>query len=136
MRSLFCYSEYVYKKLDPILDELKLENPYSDVHDVAVIQRNNWMMYGSKKPHGEPYKLTKIYQMDTDPDNIFRILHFKHEVPVHVGNGAVDDPVLLIVLNDIRSDDGDFIALVNDSSPDDLPLLRESLDHNTQCQKQ
>ena len=67
------FREYVYKKLDPILDELKLENPYSDVHDVAVIQRNNWMMYGSKKPHGEPYKLTKIYQMETDPDNISEI---------------------------------------------------------------
>jgi P4 family phage/plasmid primase-like protien len=45
-----------------ILDKLNLKNSYDDVFDEAVIERNNWQMYGSKKPNCERYKITKIFK--------------------------------------------------------------------------
>jgi len=37
--------------------------------DKAVVSSNGWFLYGSKKPNGELYKLTKIYNWDLE--NIF-----------------------------------------------------------------
>lgn len=36
-------------------------NSYDDIFDVAVLGRNNWCMYGSKKHNGKLYRLTAIY---------------------------------------------------------------------------
>ena len=58
--------EYVFKNLGPIMDDMNLTNSYSDVVDIAVIDRNNWMMYGSSKPNSEPYKITHIFKVFTD----------------------------------------------------------------------
>lgn len=41
-----------------------LINTYDDIIDEAVIERNNWQMYGSKKPNCERYKITKIYNVN------------------------------------------------------------------------
>jgi P4 family phage/plasmid primase-like protien len=43
---------------------LGLANRVEDVVDEAVIERNNWMMYGSKKgqPDAEPYLVTRRYR--------------------------------------------------------------------------
>lgn len=41
---------------------LPLLNKIEDVVDEAVIERNNWLMYGSKKPGGEAYKVTRVYR--------------------------------------------------------------------------
>jgi hypothetical protein len=45
-----------------VLRPLALTNRVEDVVDEAVIERNNWMMYGSKKPNGEPYAVTRRYR--------------------------------------------------------------------------
>ena len=34
--------------------------------DEAIIFKNSWFLYGSKKPDGQTYKLTKIYNNDLD----------------------------------------------------------------------
>jgi P4 family phage/plasmid primase-like protien len=47
--------------LTDALRTLALANRMEDVVDEAVIERNNWMMYGSKKPHGEAYVVTRAY---------------------------------------------------------------------------
>ena len=47
--------------LAKVLKPLGLANPIEDVVDEAVIERNNWMMYGSKKPGKEPYLVTRRY---------------------------------------------------------------------------
>lgn len=40
-------------------------NSYDDIYDVAVIDRNNWFMYGSKKPDEDyPWVVSKIYDGD------------------------------------------------------------------------
>jgi len=47
--------------LPSILNNIQLQNPYDDVLDEAVINKNNWIMYGSKKPNLEPYKVTNVF---------------------------------------------------------------------------
>jgi hypothetical protein len=53
--------EDVLGPLSAILGPLNLANQIEDVVDEAVIERNNWMMYGSKKPGGEPYAVTRRF---------------------------------------------------------------------------
>ena len=50
----------VLEKIDSVLGNLNLKNAYTDVVDEAVISRNNWQMYGSKKPNCEAYIVTSI----------------------------------------------------------------------------
>lgn len=59
--------------LEPIQEALKdlgLSNPITDVVDEAVIERNNWQMYGSKKPHLEKYVVTQIYEFNKTSGDI------------------------------------------------------------------
>jgi P4 family phage/plasmid primase-like protien len=55
---------------DPRFDELykkyNILNGKEDILDKAVIYKNNWQMYGSKKPQCEAYKITKIYTLNKD----------------------------------------------------------------------
>jgi len=50
-------------KKDNILSHLDLENSIDDVFDKAVIERNNWLLYGSGKDSNieNLYQLSKIY---------------------------------------------------------------------------
>lgn len=42
-------------------------NSYADIYDEAVIYRNNWFMYGSKKPEeGDAWTVSKIYNNKTE----------------------------------------------------------------------
>lgn len=50
----------ILKDIGKILDKLELVNGYEDVVDEAVIQRNNWLMYGSRKPNCEKYDIIRI----------------------------------------------------------------------------
>jgi len=43
------------------LEEIAPVNRSDDVVDRAVIESNNWIMYGSKKPTSEPYTVTHSY---------------------------------------------------------------------------
>lgn len=45
-------------KFSNILKELNTLNDIDDIFDERVIDKNNWQMYGSKKPNSEPYKVT------------------------------------------------------------------------------
>lgn len=52
----------VMKQLGKLFEEMGATNKVDDIVDEAVIERNNWLMYGSKKPNGEPYKLTRVFE--------------------------------------------------------------------------
>lgn len=54
--------------LSEVFKPLNLYNKVEDVVDEAVIERNNWMMYGSKKPGGEPYAVTRRYRYTYSPE--------------------------------------------------------------------
>lgn len=44
-------------------------SPIEDIIDISVIEKNGWMMYGSKKPDGFQYRLTGIWNQSSF-DNI------------------------------------------------------------------
>ncbi len=56
----FVLRERVMPKVAEALAHLPLKNPIEDVIDEAVIERNNWQMLGSKKPHCERYSVTRV----------------------------------------------------------------------------
>ena len=59
-----------------ILDDLCLENTPDNVLDEAITSgRNNWMMYGSRKPNNKAYELTYYYKItiDTSDEGIHKI---------------------------------------------------------------
>ena len=47
-----------------IFKDIGVSNSIDDIYDKCVIDRNNWQMYGSMKPGGVPYQLTKRYSHD------------------------------------------------------------------------
>lgn len=51
----------VLKEFELLFNHLELQNNYEDVIDEAVIERNNWQMYGSKKPNCEKYSIVNIF---------------------------------------------------------------------------
>ena len=47
-----------------LLKSINVKNPTDDVFDIAVIERNNWQMFGSRKPNNQCYALTNIYKLN------------------------------------------------------------------------
>lgn len=47
-----------------IFSGLPLCNTYENIIDQAIIDKNNWQMYGSQKPESEAYGVTYIYTFD------------------------------------------------------------------------
>ena len=39
-------------------------NPIEDIFDACVIEKNGWLLYGSKKPEGEPYVVTSVLKYE------------------------------------------------------------------------
>jgi P4 family phage/plasmid primase-like protien len=63
-----------------LFDNLGLLNKTEDIVDKAVIETNNWMMYGSCKPGTPPYLLTQIFNYELkDQDTSKYDNEFIHE---------------------------------------------------------
>jgi P4 family phage/plasmid primase-like protien len=60
-------------QLADAMGPLGLANRIEEVVDEAVIERNNWMMYGSRKPHAEAYDVTRRYRYDTRTGGVERV---------------------------------------------------------------
>ena len=56
----------VYKNCGSILDKHGFDNTYADIFDRAVIDRNNWQMYGSTKPGQPPYLVKRVIRVFGD----------------------------------------------------------------------
>ena len=56
--------ENILNQLETLFSNINCTNTIEDIFDEAVIHRNNWQMYGSKKPACEAYKITKIYSIN------------------------------------------------------------------------
>lgn len=71
------------KMIDVLTDtwsDMPITNTWDDVLDSAIsCGHNNWQMYGSRKPHHEPYKLTHIYNVTYDADDNEPI---RKEIPI------------------------------------------------------
>ena len=53
-----------------LFDRLPLTNEVDDIVDKAVIEANNWLMYGSMKPNSPKYLLSRIYNRDLETQDI------------------------------------------------------------------
>jgi P4 family phage/plasmid primase-like protien len=60
----------VMKDLGTLFEEMGATNKVEDIVDEAVIERNNWLMYGSKKPGGEAYELTRVFELTVSDGTI------------------------------------------------------------------
>lgn len=56
------------KTLEKIMKAMKTTNKIEDIFDEQVIYKNNWQMYGSKKPNSEPYRVTHHWSYKTETD--------------------------------------------------------------------
>lgn len=52
----------VLAQASAMLEGLKVCNTYEDIIDEAIIEKNNWQIYGSSKPDCKPYTVTRVYQ--------------------------------------------------------------------------
>lgn len=60
----------ILDKIQESWGELPIVNTWNDVFDEGISKgHTNWQMYGSRKPHHEPYKLTKVYNISVDEDD-------------------------------------------------------------------
>lgn len=64
--------EKVLSDIQEILKDLPITNNVHDIVDEAVIERNNWQMYGSKKPHLAKYTVTSIYNYNSSTDQLIQ----------------------------------------------------------------
>lgn len=96
-----------------IFDDIELlKNDVRDIYDEAVIIKNGWMMYGSKKEDGDVYRLTHIFDNDLKE--------------------YIDDkkfnPLQLINLLSIRKyNENESIKYRNEDEIDDYGLFEEKL---------
>lgn len=59
--------ERTFDKIGDILQNCKYTNCASDIYDIAAIEKNNWMMYGSQKPDEDnPWLVSKIVTIEND----------------------------------------------------------------------
>lgn len=56
-----------------IFEGMSLINPYEDIVDQAIIDKNNWQMYGSRKPDCEAYRVTAVYHFDRRERTLTRL---------------------------------------------------------------
>jgi P4 family phage/plasmid primase-like protien len=60
------FQHLVRKKIldqaDVMLEGLKVCNTYEDIVDQAIIDKNNWQIYGSSKPDCKSYTVTRVYR--------------------------------------------------------------------------
>ena len=99
----------VLPRLSEVLSDLDLANGIEDVVDASIIDRNNWLMVGSKKPHGEPYKVSRVVRFDLASEEVCDVLLPERDIRSLPKNSDVDYIDLLSIRNKydetpIRSD--------------------------------
>lgn len=70
----FLIRKLVLSECDKIFGDLGIINSYDNMIDEAVIEKNNWQMYGSKKPNCDNYQITKIFYVDKDGNKIDQVI--------------------------------------------------------------
>lgn len=86
----FIIRKDLLQELKGVFEHLKCVNTVDDIVDEAVIERNNWQMYGSKKPNCEPYKVTYKYEWDNTLNKLLSV-------------ELTDTPVELVEILSIRN---------------------------------
>jgi P4 family phage/plasmid primase-like protien len=104
--NLFEIRKYLLESLEKVCSILPLKNKLTDVLDEAVIQKNNWLLYGSTKQGIPAYEITRAVRWNMEPIEwknidgydlikLFSIRHNKDEV--------IDKKIEYIPVIDINS---------------------------------
>jgi P4 family phage/plasmid primase-like protien len=64
----FWIRHQVLENIPAFFSGIPFTNPPEDVVDRAIIDRNNWQMYGSTKPDTIRYRVTRIYDYNPETD--------------------------------------------------------------------
>lgn len=56
--------KYILDDSVTLFENMHLTNPAEDIIDQAIIDKNNWQMYGSRKPDCDAYRVTRVYKFD------------------------------------------------------------------------
>ena len=62
LQYIWRYKTIMNPEMIELVDTLDVTNSLEDIFDIAVIEKNNWQMYGSCKPNNQTYTLTDIMQ--------------------------------------------------------------------------
>lgn len=62
----FIVRKNLLSKFGKMMKHMKTTNKIDDIFDEQVIYKNNWQMYGSKKPNSEPYRVTHHWSMNKE----------------------------------------------------------------------
>ena len=103
------FRDHVYKNCSDILDRHKFDNTYADIFDRAVIDRNNWQMYGSTKPGKPPYLVSRIIRVFSDrveevediphSEELIRMLSVRNKTEYSMLKSEVEEEVWAIENN-------------------------------------
>jgi len=66
----FIVRKNLLSKFGKLMKYMKTTNKIDDIFDEQVIYKNNWQMYGSKKPNYEPYRVTRHWSMNKESKEI------------------------------------------------------------------
>ena len=58
------YKTITNPEIKELFESINVTNTLEDIFDIAVIERNNWQMYGSCKPENQAYELTSILKLE------------------------------------------------------------------------
>ena len=62
--------KHMLNKAAQVFIGMPMCNTYEEIIDNAIIDKNNWQMYGSKKPECEAYRVTYVYKYEPVPESI------------------------------------------------------------------
>ena len=100
---------YVVSKIGPVLIGLYAKNSVDDIVDRAVVEDNNWLMYGCCKPATKPYELSRVFTMVSGEDGT------NHMIGVDCKKIYPDDRALIDLLSIHKEQQTDLVYKI---SPD------------------
>ena len=60
------YNTITNPEIKELFESINVTNSLDDIFDIAVIERNNWQMFGSCKPDNQSYELTSILKFNNN----------------------------------------------------------------------
>lgn len=126
--------ESVLPLLKPIFQKLGCLNPIEDIVDEAVIERNNWQMYGSKKPNCEPYVVTRRYGYYKDQNqlNLEQTENFENASLINIlsiRNKYDASSIKIEKQSIVKAYEQQLIEIKRKKNNKDNPMLQSSLNH-------
>lgn len=122
----------VLESCTAIFDKIKdITNDYNDIIDKAVIEKNNWQMYGSTKPDFEPYKVFKIYKFTkTSRDIVMIDVNIKEDHTEYVELFSIRNKHIESKINSFKKKEVDeYIKFLEQRVIKENNLLQGSINH-------